>query len=95
MLAVEGTFLEIGNYLGAKSEISTSVLLRGRKMIGSMMYRPSLLPKIVEFLVRVQNTLPFHKIVSHKFPLSAATHAFQESEWSGKETSVIRSALIP
>ncbi len=92
MLAPDGSFVEIGNIIGAKSEITPS--LRAR-IVGSSMYRPALLPKILELLVRGVETLPFQNIISHKFALADVTEAFEHSEWSGKETDVIRSVLIP
>ena len=65
-----GTFVEIGNIVpGSKVEIEPSTLLRGIKIQGSLMYRPKLLPLIMNVLVKNQAQVPYHKIVSHTYPL--------------------------
>ena len=69
MLSNGGTFVEIGDIVpGREVSIDPSTLLSGKNILGSRMYRPSLMPKLLDFLVRTQDKLPFHKIVSHKFP---------------------------
>lgn len=96
MLGAGGTFVEIGNIVGTrKAEINPTVLLRGRRIIGSAMYRQSLLPELLDILVRNHRELPFHKIISHRFPLADVNEAFGESEWSGRRTDVIRGVLVP
>ena len=65
-----GTFLEIGNIVrGAKAEFEPWKLLRGQKIMGSLMYRPHILPLIMDMLVKTQDRVPYHKIVSHRYPL--------------------------
>ena len=81
MLSNGGTFVEIGDIVrGREVSIDPSKLLAGKNIVGSLMYRPSLLPTLLDFLVRNQHKLPFHKIVSHKFPLAEVNEAFPQAE---------------
>ena len=72
-----------------------STLLRGKKIMGSSMYRPSLLPLVMETLVKNQGKVPYHKIVSTTYPLDQVNQAFDEAEWNERQTSVSRAMLIP
>jgi threonine dehydrogenase-like Zn-dependent dehydrogenase len=91
-----GTFVEIGNIVrGNTVTIDTSTILAGKKIIGSAMYRPSLLPMMLENLVKKQGKLPFDKIVSHTFPLAEINAAFEQAEWADRQTNVTRSMLVP
>ena len=96
MLGSGGTFVEIGNLMrGRTATIEPALLLRSKRIIGSIMYRPALIPGILDFLVRNHHSLPLDKVISHKFPLSEINNAFMEAEWSGRETPVIRGAIVP
>ena len=59
------------------------------------MYRPSRLPVLLDYLVRNQDKLPFHKIVSHTYPLADVNGAFVRSEWDQRQTEVTRAMLVP
>ena len=37
--------------------------------------------------------LPFDKLVSHKFPLAEVNEAFEQSEWSQRQTQITRAML--
>ena len=96
MLSEGGTFVEIGDIVrGREVSIDPSKLLAGKNIVGSLMYRPSLLPTLLDFLVRTQNKLPFHKIVSHKFPLAEVNQAFPQAEWNARQTDITRAMLVP
>ena len=96
MLGNGGTFVEIGDIVsGRQVSIDPSKLLSGKSILGSRMYRPSLLPTLLDFLVRSQNRLPFHKIVSHTFPLAEVNEAFARAEWDQRQTEVTRAMLVP
>ncbi|HZQ37559.1 MAG TPA: zinc-binding dehydrogenase [Dehalococcoidia bacterium] len=96
MLRNGGTFVEIGNIVpDSAATIHPSQLLRGKKIIGSAMYRPSILPLALDFLVRAQGRYPFEELVSHRFPLAQINEAFPVAEWSGKHTDVTRAVLVP
>ena len=96
MLSNGGTFVEIGDIIpGRQVSIDPSRLLTGKRIIGSLMYKPSTLATIIEYLVRKQGTVPFHKIVSHKFRLAEVNEAFPQSEWNQRQTEITRAMLIP
>ncbi len=96
MLSNGGTFVEIGDIVrGREVSIDPSKLLAGKNIVGSLMYRPELLPTLLNFLVRTQDKLPFHKIVSHKFPLEEVNEAFPQAEWNSRQTDITRAMLVP
>ena len=96
MLSNGGTFVEIGDIVrGREVSIDPSKLLAGKSIVGSLMYRPELLPTLLNFLVRTQHRLPFHKIVSHKFPLAEVNEAFPQAEWNSRQTDITRAMLVP
>ncbi|MDE2786938.1 MAG: zinc-binding dehydrogenase [Chloroflexota bacterium] len=96
MLSNGGTFVEIGDIVrGQETSIDPSKLLQGKNIVGSLMYRPSLLPELLDFLVRNQDRLPFNKLVSHTFPLADVNEAFVAAEWSQRQTEITRAMLVP
>ena len=91
-----GTFVEIGDIVpGRTVELDPSTVLRGKKIMGSAMYRPSLLPLMMEMLVKNQDRVPYHKIVSNQYPLDRVNEAFEEAEWNERQTRVSRAMLVP
>ena len=96
MLSNGGTFVEIGDIVpGREVSIDPSKLLRGKKIIGSSMYRPSTLATILEYMVKNVDRVPFHSIVSHRFKLADINEAFPQAEWSQRQTAVTRAMLEP
>ncbi len=96
MLSNGGTFVEIGDIIpGPQVSIDPSRLLQGKRIIGSLMYRPSTLAAILDNMVKNQDKVPFHKIVSHKFKLGDINEAFPQAEWSQRQTDVTRAMLVP
>ena len=96
MLGAGGTFLEIGNLMrGRTAVIEPSALLRSKRIMGSVMYRPSVIPVALDFLVRNHAKVPLGSVISHHFPLSDINDAFGIAEWSGRTTDVIRAAIVP
>src|SRR3990172_4397381 len=92
----EGTTPEIGNIVrGNPVPFDSSVMLRGKRIIGSAMYPPSLIPLMLEALVKNRGKKPYEKIVSHWYPLEEVNRAFEEAEWLDRQTSVTRSMLKP
>ena len=67
----------------------------GKNIVGSLMYKPELLPRLLNFLVRKQDSLPFEKIVSHTFPLAEVNDAFVQAEWDQSQTPITRAMLVP
>jgi threonine dehydrogenase-like Zn-dependent dehydrogenase len=96
MLGNGGTFIEIGDIVaGREVSIDPSKLLSGKSIMGSRMYRPSLLPTLLDYLVRNRYRLPFHTIISHKFPLAQVNEAFEKAEWHQRQTEITRAVLVP
>lgn len=97
MLAPNGTFVEVGLFFsGSTVPFDPSTVLRGNKTItGSAGYPAALIPKILDFLVRAGDTVPFDKITSHRFALADINDAFARSDWNQGAPSVTRAVLIP
>ena len=91
-----GTFVEIGDIVrGRTITFDPSSVLRGKRIIGSSMYRPSLIPLMLETLVKNQKKVPYHKIVSNRYPLEQVNDAFAQAEWHERQTQVSRGMLVP
>lgn len=96
LLTYGGTFVEIGDIVrGRKVALDPSPITRGKKVIGSSMYRPSLLPVMMEMLVKNLGRRPYEKIISNVFPLADVNEAFEQAEWANRETPVTRAVLVP
>jgi threonine dehydrogenase-like Zn-dependent dehydrogenase len=96
MLRPLGSFVEVGNIArGRMEQISPTALIAGKRIIGSAGARPDLIPRILDFLVTFHDRLPVRKVISHHFSLDEINRAFVESEWSGRATPVVRSAIVP
>jgi D-arabinose 1-dehydrogenase-like Zn-dependent alcohol dehydrogenase len=92
-----GSYLIIGTSTrgGRTVAFDPSTVLGGKKLIGSLMYRPSLLPVMMDMLVKNMSKRPYAKLVSHTYPLADVNHAFHEVDWRERQTNVTRAALIP
>ena len=97
MLRNGGTFVEIGLYFSGRTVAfdPSSIVTSGKRIVGSVMYRPILMSTILDFLVRNRDKLPFHKMVSHKFKLADINEAFAQAEWDQRQTPVTRAVLVP
>jgi threonine dehydrogenase-like Zn-dependent dehydrogenase len=98
MLRAGGTYVEIGTISrGAKVELEPSLLVWGsKKIVGVFQYDAWAIPAALDLLVRTRARWPWHRLLSHKYPLEQINEAFQASEWHGKETTTItRAALTP
>jgi L-iditol 2-dehydrogenase len=96
MLGPWGTFVEIGNIVAGRPTTFEPRLLAGSKrMMGSVMYRPANVPRILDFISKNRTRLPIRKVISHKFPLADIDRAFSSSEWDGQAIPVVRSCIVP
>jgi hypothetical protein len=59
------------------------------------MFPPSLMPRILDFLVERRQAVPLHKVISHAFPLGEIDAAFQHAEWKNGPIDVVRAVLVP
>jgi len=93
MLAPAGTYLSMGLVTGKLfSQIDMEpVVHKGLTITGSANYKPWVMPKVLEFLVRTRDTYPFEKLVSHKFKLEDVNQGIQQS----LEGKVVRAGLVP
>lgn len=91
-----GTFIEIGDIVrGRTIEFDPSTVLMGKKIMGSVMYRPKLLPVMMDMLVKNQGKVPYEEIASNTFPLEEINKAFEQAEWANRQTGVTRAMLVP
>jgi threonine dehydrogenase-like Zn-dependent dehydrogenase len=93
MLCQGGTYLEVGNInQNRKVEIDPSQLVHGSKsLLGIMWYDPQSLRQALDLLSTRADRYPFHKILSHHYPLRGINEAFHDQD-SG---AVQRAALLP
>jgi Zn-dependent alcohol dehydrogenase len=93
MLAQGGTLLEIGNInQGRTVTLDPSKLVHGGKTIlGMMWYRPESLKAALVMLSESATRYPFHRILSHSYPLTEVDQAFADQDTG----SVQRAALLP
>jgi L-iditol 2-dehydrogenase len=98
MLRSGGTYLEIGTISrGAKVELEPSLLVWGsKKIVGVIQYDPWVIPRALDFLVRTKERWPWHRILSHTYPLEQINEAFAAAEWHNRDaTAITRAALTP
>jgi D-arabinose 1-dehydrogenase-like Zn-dependent alcohol dehydrogenase len=93
MTAPEGTYLEIGNInVGWKAEIDPSLLVFGnRRIVGVAHYEAEHLKKALDLMVRTRSRYPYHRVVSHKFPLEQINDAFAQQD----KGHITRGAVVP
>jgi len=93
MLGQGGKYVEIGNINQKLSfEFDPSTIVHGGKSIlGIMWYESDSLLKALQLLASRQDRYPFHRVLSHKYPLTEINQAFRDQD-SGR---VHRAALLP
>lgn len=97
MLRPGGTFVDVGLWFPGRtiSFDPSTIVMSGKKIMGSAMYNPGVLPKLLDFLVRTKDVRPFDRLVSHHFSLDEIDTAFDQSEWDSRETPIVRAVLVP
>lgn len=93
MLGRTGRYLEVGNINpGLTYQADPSMLIFGNKTIyGMVYYEASHVQKALDLMRRTRTKYPWHKVLSHKFPLTEINEAFTTAD-QGKVT---RAALVP
>ncbi|MEE9202406.1 MAG: zinc-binding dehydrogenase [Dehalococcoidia bacterium] len=93
MVKVGGSYLLIGNISrGLMAEIDPSLIVSfSRRLVGVVTYEPWVVPRALDFLKANREKYPFHRLISHKFPLEQINEAFALAD-QGK---VSRAALVP
>lgn len=97
MLRRHGTFVEVGLwYTGTTVAFDPGLVFRGeRRIVGSAGYPHTLLPTILDLLVRTRHHCPWERMVSHRFPLEEVNAALARADWSAGDPSVTRAVLMP
>ncbi|MBI3964881.1 MAG: zinc-binding dehydrogenase [Chloroflexi bacterium] len=92
MLRIGGRYLLVGNIVpGLPAEIVPHDLTRTPRYVqGVVSYEGWVLPRALDWLVRVKDQYPFDKLVSHTYPLEQINQAFEQAEWLGKTGQVLR-----
>ena len=93
MLCNGGAYLEIGNInQSQRVEFSPAALVHGgKRLLGLMWYRPESLQQALTLLSTRADRYPFHKILSHSYPMRAINEAFADQDAG----TVQRAALLP
>jgi threonine dehydrogenase-like Zn-dependent dehydrogenase len=97
MLRPGGTYVDIGLWFSGRTFAfdPSTIVMSGKHVIGSAMYKPGILKLILDFLVRTQDHRPFDRLISHRFRLDDINLAFDQSEWDQKDTPIVRAVLVP
>ncbi len=100
MLRFGGRYAVLGQVsAGAPGVIQfLPAMMLGKNIVSAACYDPWVLPVVLDFVARHKDKYPFHKLVSHKYPLADITRAFEDSEWSrpgAEKLPVTRTALVP
>ena len=93
MLGRTGRYLEIGNINpGLTYALDPSTLIFGnRSILGMVYYEAEHLQQALDLMRRTSNDYPWHKVVSHTFPLERINEAFAEAD----QGRVTRAAIVP
>ena len=97
MLRFGGRYCLVGNIVpGAKGEVIPHDIIRtSREVLGVVGYEAWVLPRALELLSRTRAKYPWHKLVSHRYPLEEINRAFEEADWALSQGKVTRAAILP
>ena len=77
MMRPGGRYLWVGNITPTPAELIPPTVVRAsRTIFGVVVYEKWVIPRALDLLVRTQHRYPYHKIVSHTFPLEEINEAF-------------------
>ena len=95
-LAPAGKLVEIGHVMAGRTfSLDPRAIIRGKRIMGSSGYRHTLLPGLLDLMVKTQDRIPYDRMVSDEFPLERVNEAMGVAEWSGRRTTVTRAVLTP
>jgi len=91
MLRRAGRYLWIGNVnAGVWGSLQPETVVRySRRIVGVVVYEKWVIPRALDFLARRRNRYPFHRVLSHTFPLEEINTALRIAA----ERRVIRAGL--
>jgi threonine dehydrogenase-like Zn-dependent dehydrogenase len=95
LLRFGGRYCLVGNIVpGAAGEVVPHDIVRAsREVLGVVGYEAWVLPRALDFLRRARARYPFHKLVSHRYPLEQINRAFEEADWASAQGKVTRAAI--
>ena len=93
MLRGGGTYLEVGSIApGNVFSYDATALVRGDvRLVATSNYSPWALGEALKFLRRNLTRFPFHRLISHVFPLEKISDAFREADWMRRSDRAPRS----
>jgi threonine dehydrogenase-like Zn-dependent dehydrogenase len=95
-LAPGGTLVEIGHVMAGRTfSLDPRTIIRGKRLIGSSGYRHTLIPALIDLMVRTQAAVPYDEVVSDHYKLEDVNEAMEAADWSGRSTTVTRAILTP
>lgn len=97
MLRQAGRYLMIGNIVpnAAAPVVPHDIVRASRTVRGVVVYDAWVVPRVLDWLVRVQEKYPFERLVSHTYPLEKINDAFRDADWAARQGGVTRAALAP
>src|SRR5688572_25009163 len=95
MLRFGGRYCLVGNIVaGAAAEVVPHDIIRtSREVLGVVGYEAWVIPRALDLLVRTRDRYPYHKLVSHQYPLAEINRAFEESDWALSQGKVTRGVI--
>jgi L-iditol 2-dehydrogenase len=96
MLRFGGRYCLVGNIVpNRKTEIVPHDIVRSsREVLGVVGYEAWVLPRALDLLSRTKGKYPYHRLVSHKYPLAEINRAFEEADWAQSQGNVTRAAIV-
>lgn len=96
MLSNGGTFVQVGlTRPGQQATITPVELLRGKTITGTIMYRPRVVPMLLDLLARRSNLQVLDTIVSRTYSLDDVNRALEEMEWQTTQVHPARASIVP
>lgn len=97
ILGEGGTYVEVGMVFRGTTVAfdPCSILHTQQRIVGASLFPPTLIPRILDFLVRNQEKRPFEKLISHRVGLSHIRDGPAAADWSAAGPTATRVAIVP